>query len=132
MTTNTGFKKLSTSLNIYYDFNQRVILLSDFNKLSIMTTLIIWKQSKQSGIVFDQTFALDSLCKNLGVKFDILMIVLGFVHLTKVVVSYCFFRFIVLSTMIFQRLGRRTKMDNFFHQIVILGLQTQPNHVRDP
>ena len=59
-----------------------------------MTILIIWKQTKKSSIVFDrliQNFVLDSLCKNLGVKFDILMIVLGFVHLTKVVVSYfCF------------------------------------------
>ena len=112
-----------------------LLICYDFNKILVITISIISKQSKKSSIVFDrliQNFVLDSLCKNLGVKFDILMIVLGFVHLTKVVVSYCFFRFIVLSTMIFQRLGRRTKMDNFFHQIVILGLQTQPNHVRDP
>ena len=76
---------------------------------------------------FMKSFALDSLCKNLGVKFDILMIVLGFVHLTKVVVSYFFFSFywakyrdLSETTLVG---GQNSKMPIFVHQIIILDLQ---------
>ena len=84
---------------------------------------------------FAKIFILDSLCMNLGVKFDILMIVLGFVHLTKVVVSYLFsfycakYRDLSKTTLVG---GQNSKIPIFVHQIIILDLQPKPNSVRDP